>query len=747
MDEPLKLSLPKADEHPAPKKRFATGETTSRLNTLNVLPFLIIAFSGLIKKMFGAAEETAQEDQHPASSPHPEQAATLDPDPATAIDSADVGETGEIGKVIRLAEYLKSITPPQPMASIVSSNLVFHPVERGPGATPPSSRLVNPPQIDPASGVTVPISHYRGPVPGGSVNNGGRPTGNRPGEAGSEDPEAPAEPGRSNRRPTLNGPVLLDDGLLDMSIVITMSELLAGASDADGDILSVAGITVDTGHIEQIASDRWLYTPPDEMTGPVAFAYQVTDGHDAVAQTASLTLRPIHGDEIVGTDGDDVILGTPYDDIIDARGGDDIVYGRESDDAIRGGDGDDRLIGGEGDDVIWGGRGNDVIFGGAGDDTLFGGDGNDTLFGDAGEDRLIGGEGDDEAHGGKGNDEVDGGAGDDLLFGDAGFDTIDGGAGADNLDGGAGDDILTGGDGDDEVHGGDGTDVMDGGAGDDLLFGDEGSDTINGGAGADSVDGGTGDDVLTGGDGDDAVTGGIGDDTLDGGAGNDVLEGGDGADLLVDGDGHDRLDGGTGDDRIVLVADGVCDDVHGGDGDDTLDLYAFDSDLVVDLPDGTVSVHGSEEARFFEIENVIGGSGCDRIVADDHVNVMSGGAGDDVFVFRSLEALNNHGGPSDHVVDFEVGDRIDLSRLIGDGSDFAATRLFFAGAAAAPSDELGAVTFDIRFLEDGHVATVLVARLDDDPEADFTIVLDGRHELTESDFILAAREDDAPLRA
>ncbi|NGO91214.1 MAG: hypothetical protein GBQ79_16740, partial [Halomonas sp.] len=54
-----------------------------------------------------------------------------------------------------------------------------------------------------------------------------------------------------------------------------------------------------------------------------------------------------------------------------------------------------KVEGSDGDDTLMGGAGNDTLFGGAGSDLLIGGDGDDILFGGAGNDTLIGGEGND----------------------------------------------------------------------------------------------------------------------------------------------------------------------------------------------------------------------------------------------------------------------------------------------------------------------------------------------------------------
>lgn len=182
------------------------------------------------------------------------------------------------------------------------------------------------------------------------------------------------------------------------------------------------------------------------------------------------------------------------------------------------------LVGTDGDDVLTGGLGNDTIDGGYGDDVLAGGGGDDTIRGGYGADEIDGGAGIDTIDGGYGNDVLFGGEGDDVLLGGYGADEIDGGAGHDRIEGGNGADVLLGGEGDDWIHTGYGDDQADGGAGDDWLGGGYGKDTMNGG---------DGDDILIGGAQDDVLSGGAGDDRLGGNAGADVLEGGEGADRFM----------------------------------------------------------------------------------------------------------------------------------------------------------------------------------------------------------------------
>ncbi len=69
---------------------------------------------------------------------------------------------------------------------------------------------------------------------------------------------------------------------------------------------------------------------------------------------------------------------------------------------------------------------------------------------------------------------------------------------------------------------------------------------------------------------------------------------------------------------------------------------------------------GSDTIR--NIENVIAGGGDDKIFASDARNELTGGDGDDVFVFRTVASIGR-GGSRDKIMDFEAGDRIDLDDI------------------------------------------------------------------------------------
>lgn len=720
MDERLSLGIPDRSQIDAPARRFALIEERSRVSS--IVPAILVASWGLMLKLVlgRSDEEPTHRPTAEATSPaaHPEAEAntatsTADRTSATgssqlvrAFGSASVSSSDAFEPAVAL-DKLAFARSEGPRLSLVPANQ----------NVPPTARTQPPAGEKPSGG-------------GGGAGGGGGGGGGDPhAKDHAEDPKKPTPPSkdtpadppkRVNHVPVAAASVDLGSGLVNESIIISLSQLLTGARDPDGDALSVQGLGVDHGSLQVLGPDRWLYTPEHDETGPVQFSYRISDGVASIVQTAHVDLRAAAAEEIKGTDGDDVLIGTPRSDVINAGAGNDIVYTREGNDIVYGGSGDDRLVGGAGDDILFGGPGNDIIFGGAGNDTLFGEAGNDILYGEDDNDLIVGGEGDDFASGGLGNDIILGGAGNDTLQGDDGNDTIDGEDGNDHIDGGAGNDRLIG------------------GTGNDIATGGEGNDRIGGGAGNDTLGGEAGDDTIQGDEGDDEIDGGAGSDSLDGGAGNDHIHGGDGNDTISGGAGDDVIDAGSGDDALVLTVDGGHDVISGGSGADTLDLSQIVFDENVDLPDGIVEIGDGGSALIFEIENVRGGHGRDHLVADGHVNIMSGGDGDDTFIFRDLASLQNDGGPRDHVLDFSVGDRLDLSRVGQELDDFAGKKLFFAGADQAQFDEVGAVSYRHEIVSDTQEITVVTGNLDGTPEHQFEIVLDGNLELNEASFVLAA---------
>ncbi|HVO54722.1 MAG TPA: calcium-binding protein [Solirubrobacterales bacterium] len=158
------------------------------------------------------------------------------------------------------------------------------------------------------------------------------------------------------------------------------------------------------------------------------------------------------------------------------------------------------------------------------------------------------------------------------------------------------------GDGDDVIRGSGGSDVIYGGGGDDRIFGRGGNDTICGGPGKDRIDGGRGNDRVNGGPGDR--------DYVDGGPGDDI-----------------EVAGGPGD-QDVVVGNAGRDRISGGPGEHDVASYATASTpITADLRTGWV--YGDVRERLVGVEDLLGGSGNDRIIGNGHANRLDGGPGND----------------------------------------------------------------------------------------------------------------------
>jgi Ca2+-binding RTX toxin-like protein len=334
------------------------------------------------------------------------------------------------------------------------------------------------------------------------------------------------------------------------------------------------------------------------------------------------------------------------------------------------------IIGTAGDDNLLGTHCVDTIDGRAGNDNIDAREGNDIIIGGAGDDHIIAGAGNDVVYAGAGNDVVFAGAGNDIVFG---------GSGHDRLFGDEGDDTIMGEDGDDFVSGGSGVDILVAGAGNDTVQGDAGDDTLDGGDGDDNLAGGAGNDVVTG------------------AAGNDYLLGGDGDDVLWDGTGRDTVHGGDGADHVVAAADGADDIYDGGVGWDTLDYSAATQRVTADLGNGTVDGRETGHDEIAGFEEIVGGSGDDRISAGSTPVAMSGGTGNDALEGGAgndtisdgagCDAVSAGGG-DDHVV--AAADAASDSYDGGSGQD----RLDYSTATVSVAVDVGSGTAD--GLDIGH---------------------------------------------
>jgi Ca2+-binding RTX toxin-like protein len=583
-----------------------------------------------------------------------------------------------------------------------------------------------------AAGPTAGAAGTEPPAPRGEGGSIGGGTDLDPGEgggagggsqAGGSDPDRGDEPDDPNRAPRVDRTIRLNDVVGCQIAFISLASLLAGVVDPDGDPLAVETIEASSGSIEETVGG-FLFRA--EGLGEVVLTYAVGDGQASVTQTAVFAALRVAGRP--GTDADDTIVGTECADAIAGLDGDDTIEGLAGDDLIEGGAGADTLLAGAGDDTISGGDGDDVLIGGEGNDILVGGRGNDVLMGEAGDDVLIGGEG---------NDILVGGAGDDLLMG------------------GAGDDVLDGGDGTDVVRGKGGNDTI-------VASLDGASDVVDGGEGIDTLDATAAlvamvVDLAAG----LAASAEIGRDSLAsierviGGAGDDVLTGSHADETFDGGGGSDAIDAGAGDDVVVGSRDRANDTLAGGQGTDTLDLSAAQEDVSVDLVAGSARGLEIGEDTITGFENVASGSGDDRIVVSARqASVLSGGTGQDVFVFEeagddaveaasgALAAGASAGAASTlhEILDLEVGDLIlargyafrdadDLADAIEDAFEDAvdeAARFWKAYSDDDDSDR--PFRFRVERREDDAGDRTIIQILDDDENPLYAIAVEGHRD-------------------
>jgi Ca2+-binding RTX toxin-like protein len=125
--------------------------------------------------------------------------------------------------------------------------------------------------------------------------------------------------------------------------------------------------------------------------------------------------------------------------------------------------------------------------------------------------------------------------------------------------------------------------------------------------------------TLHGGDGDDRLEANSNTNQIFGDNGNDTVQGGSGKDLIHGGAGNDLLDGFAG-----------ADDIFGDSGIDTVNYTIRTVNLTISLDNNANDgASGEHDNIHSDIENILGGSGNDRIVGSLFDNGLNGGAGND----------------------------------------------------------------------------------------------------------------------
>ena len=111
----------------------------------------------------------------------------------------------------------------------------------------------------------------------------------------------------ANDAPTVTGAVALTASDEDTTKIFTQTTLLANASDIDGDDLTVLNLALDTasagaGTVTDNGDGSFTFMPAADFNGPVTFTYDVSDGDETVATTATLTVTAVNDAPVAGAD-------------------------------------------------------------------------------------------------------------------------------------------------------------------------------------------------------------------------------------------------------------------------------------------------------------------------------------------------------------------------------------------------------------------------------------------------------------
>jgi hypothetical protein len=169
-------------------------------------------------------------------------------------------------------------------------------------------------------------------------------------------------------------------------INISVNTLLANDTDANGDPLTLTGVSNftggtavlnDNGTPSSSADDYITFTPTTGFSGNASFDYSISDGNGG---TSSATVIVTVGTVQNGGNGQDTLTGNAGNDSLNGGNGEDTLIGNAGNDTLIGGNGTDLLLGNAGDDLLNGGNGCDTLRGGLGNDTLTGGYGGGDVF-------------------------------------------------------------------------------------------------------------------------------------------------------------------------------------------------------------------------------------------------------------------------------------------------------------------------------------------------------------------------------
>jgi Cadherin-like domain/RTX calcium-binding nonapeptide repeat (4 copies) len=106
--------------------------------------------------------------------------------------------------------------------------------------------------------------------------------------------------GPTNTAPVVSGPVALSGAVEDTTYNFAAAALLANATDAEGNALSVENLQASSGTLLNNGNGNYIYTPAANANGSVNFTYSVSDGLLSTAASATLAIAAVNDGPVAG---------------------------------------------------------------------------------------------------------------------------------------------------------------------------------------------------------------------------------------------------------------------------------------------------------------------------------------------------------------------------------------------------------------------------------------------------------------
>jgi hypothetical protein len=158
--------------------------------------------------------------------------------------------------------------------------------------------------------------------------------------------------------PTNQPPVANTDSATtaqNTAVTLEASTLLANDTDANGDSLSLTGVSNAVNGSVTFSNGNVIFTPSTNFTGNASFDYSISDSQGGTASgLVNVTVDPVLGTVQNGTKDNDTLTGNAGNDILDGRNGNDSLIGNAGNDILTGGNGQNIFVfaDGEGIDTI-----------------------------------------------------------------------------------------------------------------------------------------------------------------------------------------------------------------------------------------------------------------------------------------------------------------------------------------------------------------------------------------------------------